>query len=304
MMLSVLPQTFVTVVETGSITRAAEDMNLAKSAVSQNLKRLETQLDVKLAVRTTRRLSLTPAGKRYYQKCKELIALSRLAQTEMEAFGARPSGPITITAPHALIATVIAPAIALVRRQFPHLTPQVIADDKRLDLVAEGIDVSLTVGDLPDSSLKARRVGALRDVLCVAPELLDAAPSADDPAFMEWAQSLPYIAHVREPENLEHILQSQEGGNPIRLCFKTSFRSNTVEAIAALAREGLGVALLPDIGVVEDLRAKRLVPLFSKHTLEPTPVYALHAYEKLQPGSVRATIKAIETILASAVAWR
>ncbi|WP_298958254.1 LysR substrate-binding domain-containing protein [uncultured Roseibium sp.] len=303
-MLSVLPQTFVTIVETGSITRAADEMNLAKSAVSQNLKRLETELDVKLAVRTTRRLSLTPAGKRYYQKCKELIALSRLAQTEMEAFGARPSGPITITAPHALISTVIAPAMAYVRRQFPHLKPQVIADDKRLDLIAEGIDVSLTVGDLPDSSLRARRVGALHDMLCVAPGLLDAAPSRDNPTFQEWVQSLPYIAHAREPEYLEHILQPQKDGTPIHLHFTPGIRSNTVEAIAALAREGLGVALLPDIGVVEDLRTGRLVPLFGEHALEQTPVYALHAYEKLLPGSVQATIKAIETTLAGAADWR
>ena len=118
-MLSTLPLTFVTIVDSGSITRAADELNLAKSAVSQNLKRLEQQLDIKLATRSTRRFSLTPAGERYYQRCKEVLMLSKLAETELEAYGSKPSGPFTITAPHALIAPVVAPAMTTVSRRFP-----------------------------------------------------------------------------------------------------------------------------------------------------------------------------------------
>ncbi|MEM8814145.1 MAG: LysR family transcriptional regulator, partial [Pseudomonadota bacterium] len=132
-MLSPLPLSFVTILETGSITGAADHLGLAKSAVSQNLKRLEGHLGVKLLVRSTRRMSVTPAGERYYRRCKEILALSRQAETEMEAFGAEPTGPITITAPHALIAPVIAPALASVTRRFGALEPVVVAEDKRLE---------------------------------------------------------------------------------------------------------------------------------------------------------------------------
>jgi len=298
-MLSALPRTFVTIVEIGSITGAADELGLAKSAVSQNLKRLEQQLGVKLAVRTTRHLSLTPAGKRYYEKCKTLIALAKLAKTEMETFGATPSGPITITAPHALIAPVIAPAMAKVTARFPDLAPRVIADDKRLDLIAEGIDVSITVGKLPDSSLRSRRVGSLRDILCVAPALMADAPASDDPAFEDWVQSVPYVAHVREPASVEHHIPRLDGRKPARLRFQPGFRSNTIEAIAAFAREGLGVALLPDIAVLQDLKAGHLMHLCGSLKPETTSVHALHAYDTLPPKSVHETIDAIQAVFAS-----
>ena len=292
-MLSTLPKTFVTVVETGSITRAAEDLSLAKSAVSQNLKRLEGQLGVKLATRTTRRLSLTPAGERYYQKCKEIIALSQLAKTEMEAYGATPSGPITITAPHALIAPIVAPAMVRVMNAFPDLAPKVIADDARLDLIAEGIDMAITVGALPDSNLRARKIGTLRDVLCLAPELFAHAPSSDTPEFANWIQSMPYVAHVREPSKVTHRVPKASGPGSIELRFVPSFRSNTIEAIASFARQGLGIALLPDVSVAEDFRTGRLAKLCGFLDPEPIPIHALHAYDTLVPKSVHEVIEAV-----------
>ena len=299
-MLSALVRNFAVIVETGSITRAADHLDTTKSAVSQNLKRLEDELGVKLAVRTTRRMSLTPAGERYYQRCKAILTLSRQAKTEMEAFGAPPSGPIKVTAPHALIGPVLAPALAEVTRRFPKLAPQVIAEDRRLDLIAEGIDVAVSVGDLPDSSLKVRRVGELRDILCVAPALMRDAPASDDPDFRIWVQSMPYIAHMREPGSVEHVLPVSERSDPLKLRFNPTFRSNTIEAIAAFAREGLGVALLPDISVAEDLKAGRLTQLCGSLRPDPTPIYAVHAYDTLAPKSVSETIGAIQGIFARA----
>ncbi len=260
-MLSALPLSFVTIAETSSITRAADELDLAKSAVSQNLKRLEGQLGVKLAVRTTRRLSLTPAGERYYKRCKEMLTLSKQASTEMEAFGATPSGPITITAPHALIKPIIAPAMANVVRKFPKLEPTVIADDARLELIAEGIDVSITVGSLPDSSLHSRKVGSLRDILCVAPSLMAQAPRFDTPDFVQWVQGLPYIAHEREPSVIHHVIPAKNQAKSAILKFQSSFRCNTLDAIAACTLEGLGVALLPDLRVAEEIQDGSLVRL-------------------------------------------
>ncbi|MGG9998630.1 LysR family transcriptional regulator [Pseudovibrio ascidiaceicola] len=300
-MLSTLPLSFVTVVETGSITRAADELNIAKSAVSQNLKRLEQQLDVKLAIRTTRHLSLTPAGERYYQRCKEILALSRQAETEMESFGAVPSGPITITAPHAFITPVIAPALALVKEKFPNLQPSVIAEDKRLNLITEGIDVAISVGQLPDSTLQARRIGTLRDILCAAPAVMENAPAFDDPIYWQWVQSLPYIAHTREPAVVRHRLPALVGAESVDVSFRSAVKANTIEAIAAFARNALGVALLPDIAIAQDLKAGTLLPLLTLVEPEPTPIYAVHSYDTLPPKSVQETITAIQQALAKAL---
>lgn len=296
-MLSTLPLTFVTIVERGSITLAADELNLAKSAVSQNLKRLEDQLGVKLATRTTRRFNLTPAGERYYERCKEILTLSQKASTEMEDFGATPAGPITITAPHAMIAPIIAPAMAKVVGMFPRLRPSVLADDKRLDLVAGGIDVSITVGILRDSSLKARKIGVLRDVLCVSPTLLDQRHIGTDANTELAIQSLPYIAHARENRAAEYALRQSQTDKELRVRFQPTFYGNTVEALVALAREGLGVALLPDLAVVDDLESGVLVKAFPDYALEEEPIYAVHAYDALPPRSVLEVIEAVQSEL-------
>ncbi len=300
-MISTLPLTFVTIVEQGSITMAAAELNLAKSAVSQNLKRLEDHLGVKLATRTTRTFNLTPAGERYYLRCKEILTLSQRASTEMEAFGATPAGPITITAPHAMIAPIIAPAMAKVVGLFPMLRPSVIADDKRLGLVAGAIDVSITIGGLKDSSLKARRVGTLRDVLCVSPKLLDDRyidPCGDLGAgTLSAIQSLPYIAHAREGRVAQHTLQHVHTNRQLQVSFNPTFYGNTVEALIAFACEGLGVALLPDLAVVDEFKRGALVKVFPQHSLEEEPIYAVHAYDTLAPGSVLEVIGAVQAAL-------
>ena len=296
-MLSTLPLTFVAIAETGSITLAADELDLAKSAVSQNLKRLEGQLGVKLATRTTRRFSLTPAGERYYVRCKEILALSKMASTEMEDFGATPSGPITVTAPHAMIAPVIAPVMSRIMQKHPGLRPSVIADDERLDLIAAGIDLSITVGDLADSSLRARKVGVLRNVLCVSPGLLDNPQSKSSPATIQAVQSLPYIAHSRERRSAEHRLKSLKSAKPLQLSFKPVLFGNTVEALVAFAREGLGVAMLPEYAVVNDLALGNLVRVFPDYCSEGKAIYAVHAYDDMPPKSVTEIITAVQAEL-------
>ncbi len=284
-MLSLLPRCFVAIADHGSITGAADDLGLAKSAVSQNLKRLEQQLGVKLAIRTTRRLSLTPAGALYYQRCVAILSLAQQAATEMEGFGAAPAGVITLTAPHALIEPVIAPALARVLDTYPALQPRVLADDRRLDLTAEGIDLAITVGTLPDSSLRARRIGALHDILCAAPSVLAQAPDGAD--LTDWIATAPCIARTTAPAQLDHA----------GLRLRPSLRCTTIQAMAACARAGLGLALLPDLSIRDDLAAGRLLPVPTPQPPQAVPIHAVHGYDHLVPQSVQACIAATRAVL-------
>lgn len=296
-MISPLPLTFISIVERGSITLAADELNLAKSAVSQNLKRLEEKLGVKLATRTTRKFCLTPAGERYYLRCKEILALSKIASTEMEDFGAEPSGPITVTAPHAMISPVIAPAISRVITKYPLLRPSIIADDKRLDLISSGIDVAITVGKLQDSGFRARKVGVLKDVLCASPTLFNNVQLGESPAEIDLIQSLPYIAHSREHTSIAHQLKCLHSGKILHINFKPTLFSNTIDALVALAREGLGVALLPELAIAKDLENTNLVRLFPDYSLEISDIYAVHAYDNKPPKSVVEVVNAIRAEL-------
>ncbi len=293
-MLSTLPLTFVTIVERGSITLAADELDLAKSAVSQNLKRLEEGLGVKLATRTTRSFTLTPAGRRYYDRCKEIVVLAKKAETEMEDFGLTPAGEITITAPHAFIAPVIAPAMQQIIAQFPKLKPSIIAEDKCLNLVSEGIDLSITVGSLPDSSLKARRIGTLTDILCASPALLNQPPRVKPTDTRVWVQSLPYIAHTREANQVRHQMSHNQSKEHYTINFEPCFFSNTVEAQTTFARSGLGVALLPKVAISHDLKEGRLIEVLPEYSLKSKPIYAVHAYGNHPPKSVLLVIEMIE----------
>lgn len=275
-------------------------LGLAKSAVSQNLKRLEADLGLQLAVRSTRRLSLTPAGERYYQKCRDIQRLAEQARHEMEHFGAAVAGPLTLTAPHALVPTLVAPALAALRRQHPGLCPNIIAEDQRLDLIADGIDLAITVGGLPDSNLRARRIGTLHDILCLSPDLTRDAPAPQTPGFADWVQSLPYIAHKREAAEITHHLpvNHDPANSEMRtMTFTPALRGNTIEAVAAFARSGLGLAQLPDLAISDDLEAGRLVSLCGSEVQAPKPIYALHPYGAEPPRSLTTAIDILTRIL-------
>lgn len=187
------------------------------------------------------------------------------------------------------------------KEKFPNLQPSVIAEDKRLNLITEGIDVAISVGQLPDSTLQARRIGSLRDILCAAPAVMENAPAFDDPIYWQWVQSLPYIAHTREPAVVRHRLPALVGAESIDVSFRSAVKANTIEAIAAFARNALGVTLLPDIAIAQDLKAGTLLPLLTLVEPEPTPIYAVHSYDTLPPKSVQETITAIQQALAKAL---
>lgn len=297
MMLSSFPHTFVAIVEAGSITQAANVLNTAKSGVSQTLIRLERQLGVKLAYRTTRKLTLTPAGDQFYRRCKEIVALSNMAKAEMEGFGVEPSGPITITAPHVLIEPIIVPALVTLKDRLPKVEPSIIAEDRRLDPVEHGIDLAIRVGDLEDSNLISSRIGTWHEILCASPDILK--PSHSDDVFdsVPMIEALPYIAHFREPNPVFHTLVNSDTRTRLRVTFTPKLFGNTVKALAEMARQGLGVALLPEFVIVDDLKNGSLTRVLPHYFLDEKAISAIHAYGDMPPASVVEIIGAIRSKL-------
>jgi DNA-binding transcriptional LysR family regulator len=293
--LSLLPATFVAVAERRSITRAAEDMGLAKSAVSRNIKKLESQLGVKLAIRSTRQFSLTPAGERYFHHCRGILALSHRASSEMESFGASPSSSLKITAPHAMIESIISPAVSKLVGIYPRLEPNILVDDKRLDIVGNGIDVAITVGILKDSNLKARKVGTMENVLCLSKKLISDITNGNANYFISEVQNLPYLAHERENSNLvSYKLKKFNGESEVNVQFKPTLTVNTINALLSFCREGLGVALLPDFAIKEDLASGDLVRFLPEYSLGKSPVYAVHPYDSFVPKNILTFVELVK----------
>ncbi|AOT06917.1 LysR family transcriptional regulator [Pseudoalteromonas luteoviolacea] len=276
---------FAQIVESGSITAAADTLGLSKSVLSQHLKTLEQDLGVMLLRRTTRKQSLTVAGQAFYAQCKLINQTAQLAWLEATQFNEVPKGKVKITAPNVLMTTLIAPALAAVIAEYPELELELIADDQQLDLQAHSIDLAIRVGRSANSDAKQRCIGEFKDVLCAAPALL----ASQSP------EKLRYIANVWQSRHIEHVLMSDEGHEKV---FSTlaSCKVNTFDTCLAMIAQGAGVGLIPEFKLPE--YATQICEVFPGYSLVPNPVFALHTFDRQVPLSIRVCLQAIETKLA------
>lgn len=272
---------FAHIVEAGSITRAAENLQLSKSVVSQHLKVLEQELGVLLIKRSTRKHILTNAGRDFYESCKDINKIADSAWQRAQQSIEVPQGYIKITAPNALMEGVIAPAIGKLLQQYPLLEPELIGSDSHLDLMSENIDLAIRVGRSQASNLKQRRIGEFRDVLCAKKDLLQKLPI--DKAL--------YIANHWQSKHIKHEF-SDSKGNHCSYQASVHCKANSFYACLALIKEGAGIGLIPDFQFNHINPV--LAEVFPKFQLPANQVYVLYPYDKHLPLSVKVCIEAIQ----------
>lgn len=276
---------FAHIVEEGSITRAAESLQLSKSVVSQHLKTLEQELGVLLIKRSTRKHILTSAGKEFYESCKEINKVTEMAWNRAQESIDIPKGLIKITAPNALMDVIIAPAIGKLLKKYPLLEPELISGDDNLNLMSNNIDLAIRVGRSQGSNLKQRRIGKFRDVLCGNKTLLS--KGEIDPSV--------YIANKWQGKHISHHFTDLAGNSTIYEA-TAQCRANSFYSCLALIKEGAG------IGIIPDFQFNRIKPLlgevFPKLKLPINQVYVLYPYDNHLPLSLRLCIESIEAELA------
>jgi len=272
---------FASIVETGSITGAAESLQLSKSVVSQHLKELERELGVLLIKRSTRKHILTSAGSDFYGSCKEINKLSDIAWQRAQESIEMPKGIVKITAPNAIMDVVIAPAIGKLLTKYPQLEPELISGDTHLDLMSGNIDLAIRVGLSRASNIKQRRIGQFRDILCGSHALLDTV--SVDKAL--------YIANKWQGKHITHQFLDLDGDTVV-LKKTAQCRANSFYSCLALIKEGAGIGLIPDFQF--DRVTPALIEVFPQLKLPKNPVYALYPYDKYLPTSVKVCIEAIE----------
>ena len=284
---------FAHIVETGSITAAAELLVLSKSVVSQHLKSLENELGIVLLKRTTRKQTLTFAGKKFYQQCKILNQVANDAWFDAQQSKAVPQGKIRITAPNALMETLVTPAIAKLLPQYPLLEPELISHDHHLSLMSDDIDLAIRVGQSKESSLKQKRIGEFRDVLCGKPKYIASKP---------W-QNLSYIANTWQGHEIHHHFHAQPLSKtqigkqtnqtisdfiyiPSAHCITNSFYT-----CLALIKSASGIGIIPDFHLKS--LSSELDEVFPEHQLQLNTVYALHPFGNQTPLSVKVCLQAV-----------
>lgn len=275
---------FASVVESGSITAAAEKLALSKSVVSQHLKTLEQELGVLLIKRSTRRHTLTHEGIEFYESCKQVNKITEVAWHRAQESTELPKGNIKITAPHAFMDVVIAPAMGNLMKSYPLLEPELISSDQPLDLLSEHIDLAIRVGPSNASNIKQRRIGEFQDMLVASPTLLK------DIDINEAA----YIANQWQGRSISHVF-TDDKGDEMHYQAEAKCKTNSFYACLALIKQGAGVGLIPDF----QFKAfkSELTKVFPTMSLPVNHIYALHTYDNHTPLSIRVSIEAIQNQL-------
>lgn len=274
--------TFVRVVESGSLSAAAKQLRISAAAVSRQISTLEDELGITLLARTTRSMTVTESGRRYYERC--LRILRDVDDAQSLGRSASLDGFVLVSAPISFGFGKVAPNLHALMRQHPGLRIDLRLDDRMVDLAAEGVDVAIRVGGAlaETTDLIALPLLEYRRVLVAAPSYLK---QKGEPKTPEALAKHDALNHVQSPDSW--TLTSDEREARVRVA--VVFRSNSFPTLRELTLDGAGVAFLPDWMVGADVKARTLKRVLPAFRSEPIRVNAI--YRREQRGTLR--IKAL-----------
>ncbi|MBN8741606.1 MAG: LysR family transcriptional regulator [Lysobacterales bacterium 69-70] len=253
-------QTFIAVVDTGAISRAAEHLGLTVSATSRSLARLEEKLQTTLLRRTTRRLELTEEGAEFLERARALVIAAEEAEEQMIARRQVPAGRLRVDAATPFMLHVIVPRVAGFRARYPQVELELDSNEGIVDLIEKRTDVALRIGALKDSSLHARPLGASRLRVLASPAYLR---RRGTPAAVEELADHVLLGFNR-PETLNTWPLRDASGDSLRV--RPDLASSNGETLRQLALAGEGLVCLSDFMTGEDRREGRLVPVLAGQT--------------------------------------
>ncbi|NTY40692.1 LysR family transcriptional regulator [Burkholderia diffusa] len=281
---------FVAVVDSGSLTAAAERLGLAKTVVSTHMQRLESEVGANLLVRTTRRLSVTDAGRTFYDACRAIVRATETALDAVSSDAGPLRGTLRVSVPIDYGAQVVAPAVVALRDLHPGLDVELVANDRVVDLVADNLDVAIRIGRLADSNYRAVQLGTYEKWLVASPAFV---ARYGLPRDTDTLAALPFVmlSTLARPQTLE--LESARGGKASVRCVPR-FVSNTATACRAIVLAGGAFGLLTDFSTADDIADGRLVRLLPAWRSAPAGIHAVYPSTRLPSSKVRAFIDAMK----------
>jgi DNA-binding transcriptional LysR family regulator len=266
---------FVEVVAAGGFTAASERLSLRKSTVSRRLSALEERLGLRLLERTTRQVRLTEAGQDYYTRAVRLVAEARELHERMGERQGIPRGKLRINASQVLAETLLPPIITAYLGQYPKVEVSLSTSRSRMDLLAEGQDLALHLGELEDSSLIARRLGGLRTGYYASAEYLHRQGALRAPEELG-SHECVLVAGVGQRE----VWPFSGPQGPFTLEVSGRLRVDSLRVSHAMVRAGLGVGRLPAFVASEEVRAGLLRPVLEQWSPSCTPLYVLYPSQR------------------------
>jgi DNA-binding transcriptional LysR family regulator len=273
---------FVRVVRAGSFTAVALELNSTQPTISKKISQLETELGVKLLRRTSREQELTEAGQEYFERCQKILDDIDETESLVRSLRVSPQGVLRITAPVDFSNSILAPLLQTFLECYPDIKIDLILDNREIDLIAEGVDVAVRVGDLKDSSLFAKHISKSYYCMVASPTYIKRNGIPKIAKDMAQHNCVQYSLH----DNVDFI-KDEEGQS---VSVSGNFRCNSGNMILESAIIGTGMAILPYWLVYQALKSGELVQVFSKAEPIYFPISTVFIDKKYLPLKVQSFI--------------
>lgn len=283
---------FAEVVEHGSFAGAARDLGLPKSRLSRRIAGLEAELGVRLLQRTTRKLSLTPAGEQYFRHCVAIRDQAEQAQAELEQVQSEPRGLLRLVCPVTLAQSVVGPILPIYLTRYPQVRVEMQVSNRVVNLVEEGVDLALRVrANLDDSgSLVIKRLGLSHGILVASPQLLQRHGPPVTPQDLDNYQT---VSMSMTDGRMRLALFGPQGSQHVAVSRPVCTTDDLLTLRFAIL-EGVGMGVLPDYMCQEDLDSGRLVRVLPSWSLAPGIVHAVYPSRRGMAPAVRAFLDFLE----------
>ena len=278
-------QTFVTVADLQGFAPAARKLGLSPPAVTRLIASLEERLGTRLLQRTTRKVALTDAGARYLERARRILADIEEAELAAESERTRPTGRLVVSAPVGFGRLHVSPVMSVYLKRYPEVTGELRLEDRMVNLVEDGVDVAVRIGQLPDSSLVARQVGEMRRIVVAAPAYLKARGEPKTPEAVSAHQIIQFGGSALTAE-----WRFAKDGEERRVAIAPRFTSNVADAAIQYAMEGGGLTRVLAYQAADAIRRGRLKIVLERFEQPALPVQIVYPTSRLLSAKVRAFV--------------
>ncbi|MFV0595679.1 LysR family transcriptional regulator [Shewanella sp.] len=278
-------QIFMRVAEAESFVRAAQTLSLPSSTVTSTIKNLEKYLQVRLLNRTTRRVSLTPEGLQYLAQCQEILSLIEHAEASLTDAVRRPQGRLRVDMPSGIAHFIVMPKLKEFHARYPDIYLMIGVSDRQIDLVQEGVDCVIRLGELNNSTLVARPLGRFRWVTCASPEYLRQNGVPQSPEELSEHKAIHYFSNQTRHANEMRFVR---GTDPLTVPVSGAVAVNETGLYIKMCLEGYGLGQLAERVVSEHLQEGRLIEVLKDWQPPSVPINLLYPHQRFLSPAVRA----------------
>lgn len=287
-------QVFVRIAERGSFTQAAQDLQIPRATVTTLLKRMEARIGTRLLERTTRTVTLTDDGRRFYRNCVRLLADMEEAETQFR--NTVPKGLLRVNMQGTLAKHFVVPALGDFMARYPDIRLQISEDDRFMDLVREGIHCVLRAGNLQDSSMVARRVTLLEQITVASPGYLE---KYGVPESLEELEGHYAVNYISSATGRAMPLEFNVGDALKTVQLPDLVTVNGADLYTAASLAGMGIVQIPRYRVLQELNEKKLVSVLPGLLPPPIPVSVLYPQSRHLSQRVRVFVDWISNVFQS-----